>query len=154
MNMSFDFGTTTFVLNVADVLSGIAIVIAFMAYKATKRYSSVSAQAITYALNKEKLVKARDIIREHLKIQSGCFNAIKTVMLSLYQSEGESAIVHEVFHELNQVSAVLLDDGLSPKLKETIQREVEDFMSSSMIYNFVEANKEELKELYTLVKKH
>ena len=62
--------------------------------------------------------------------------------------------MHEVFHELNQVCAVLLDDGFSPNLKETIQREVEDFMSSSMIYDFVEANKEDLKELYTLVKKH
>lgn len=131
------FNISSLMLGLINIV--VTIVVAYLTCKVTKRYASGGAQIVEKALNQERLDLSAKIINQASKLS----DVAEVTLLSAF-AQGDSnkfSLVFNTFHDLELVCALIQDNALPPKVKESALNRILNYLSTGNVLRFVEAHK-------------
>ena len=115
--------------------------------KTAKRYASGNTQLVENVLIPEHLERIAEIINEASKY-SDCPAAWACAAQDMKKYNELSSLLYSV----ERVCAIIHEDALPPKVKDTTHNQISNFLSIPKIHSFVEANQHTFPELWSFTK--
>lgn len=141
-------------INSAVALAGLVLGAVSMinSNRTSRRYASGNVPIVNKSLDPARLEKAADVLSSIFR-EAGGIPAdadIGACRLSVQNKEGYAELC-DVFHDLNNVCAIIQDDALPPKVKKTAKSLVNDYLSRAQVLCFAKMFEEKYASLQPFV---
>lgn len=115
----------------------VSIVSIIVSYYIGKHYSPGNVQIVKEALDQVRLDLASSIIQEIGSANGGALDVNQPVFKLYLENPSRSVTLKRVFHDLDFACAIVQDDAISPAVRKSAAKSINDYLSRVHVLQFV-----------------